>query len=318
MEVNVPNISVIIPTVGKRNVLDPTLERLRKAIGQKNIEVFVVDDSVAGTLNNADVAPFHLLKGGGKGAANARNMGWKNANAPLLLFLDDDIWITETHLNRTLDLHEEKGRKAYNFYWTYPDELMNRLNQSSFGKYILKRKLYSNEHRLDFDPKSKSGMMKMTGLTSQYFSIEKRWIEAVGGYDPIPCAGIEDLMLYSKLAAIDVVVYLSLDDIVHQYEVNKLSSDSLVSRYRTGALTRRVAVEMGHPEHGVNFTQGQRAKGAMGSRVEGILKTVEKLLPFGSVYERLINFRLFIATYRGFYSDPLPSEFSTQANQKIR
>jgi hypothetical protein len=125
-------------------------------------------------------------------------------------------------------------------------------------------------------------------------------------------------MLYSKLAAIDVVVYLSLDDIVHQYEVNKLSSDSLVSRYRTGALTRRVAVEMGHPEHGVNFTQGQRAKGAMGSRVEGILKTVEKLLPFGSVYERLINFRLFIATYRGFYSDPLPSEFSTQANQKIR
>lgn len=318
MEANVPNISIIIPTIGKRNVLDPTLDRLRKAVDGENSEVIVVDDSLDGVLEPSDISPFHLLKGGGKGAANARNIGWRKARSPLLLFLDDDIWITEAHLKRTLELHREQSANAFNFYWVYPDELMDKIGNTSFGKYILKRKLYSNAHRLDFDPESKSGMVKMNGLTSQYFSIEKRWIEAVGGYDPIPYAGIEDLMLYQKLADKGVEVFLSLDDTVYQYEVNKLSSDSLVSRYRTGARTRRVAFEMGHPEHGVNFTNMEKAKGALGNQVEAMIRTVEKRLSYGLLYERLVNFRLFVATYRGFYLDPLPRKFSTEANQKIR
>ena len=309
MEANIPKLSIIIPTVGKRNVLDPTLERLKRAISGDDIEVIVVDDSADSHLSSAEVAPFILLKGGGKGAANARNLGWKKAKASLLLFLDDDIWITRGHLEKTFALHQEKSAKAYNFFWTYPDELMDQLGNNPFGRYILRRKLYSNEHRLDFDPKQKTGFVKMDGLTSQYFSIEKRWIEAVGGYDSIPFAGIEDLLLYQKLADQGVTVFLSLDDIVYQYEVNKLSSNSLVSRYRTGALTRRVAVNNGHPEHGVKFSSIQKAKGALGNRIEPLLKIAERRLPFGKLYERVINYRLFIATHRGFYLDEIPLEF---------
>ncbi|MFT6355367.1 MAG: glycosyltransferase involved in cell wall biosynthesis [Cryomorphaceae bacterium] len=318
MEMNpiAPSLTIVIPTVGKRNVLDPTLERLKKAVGNQPIEVLIVDDSKAGNLDEKDVEPFNLLKSGGHGAANARNIGWKAARAKLLLFLDDDIWITEQNLQRTFELHEQEGPIAYNFFWVYPDQLMTELNKSAFGKYILKRKLYSNAHRLDFDHQSKKGMVKMNGLTSQYFSIEKRWIEASEGYNQIPFAGIEDLMLYDKLKALGVQVMLSLDDTVFQYEVNKLSSDSLVSRYRTGALTRRVASNAGHIKHGVNFNGGQKVKGLLGHLFEPVLIAIESIMPFGSIYERVVNYRLFIATYRGYYRDELPSHSPTPPNQK--
>jgi hypothetical protein len=51
---------------------------------------------------------------------------------------------------------------------------------------------------------------------------------------------------------------------------------------------------------------GGKAKGAIGNRIEPLLKAVEHALPFGKVYERIVNYRLFIATYRGFCLDELP------------
>lgn len=309
-----PSLSIVMPTIGKRNVLDPTLDRLKSAIGADSIEVIIVDDSKASDLEEKDVQPFKLLKGGGHGAANARNIGWKAAGSALILFLDDDIWVTEKNLKRTFELHTEEGHIAYNFFWVYPDELMSELNKSAFGKYILERKLYSNSHRLEFDSERSREMVKMNGLTSQYFSIERRWIEAVGGYDEIPYAGIEDLLLFDKLKTLGVEVMLSPRDTVFQYEVNKLTSDSLVSRYRTGALTRRVASNAGHVKHGVNFNVIQKAKGMLGHLFEPVIKAIERILPFGSIYVRVVNYRLFIATYRGYYLDELPSKQSGETN----
>ena len=101
-------LSIIIPTVGRPSILPRTLKALQAAIRGLAIEVIVVDDSKEGNIDIGDY-PFHLIRSGGKGASNARNCGWIQARADLLLFMDDDIIIESSHLRKTLELHSKRG-----------------------------------------------------------------------------------------------------------------------------------------------------------------------------------------------------------------
>ncbi len=292
------------------DILGPTLSNLEIAIEGKCIEVIVVDDTADGRLRQSDVGSFLLLKSRGLGASTARNVGWRHSGSELLLFLDDDILISRSSIDRTLELHREKGKSGFNYFWEYPEALKKELHNSKFGKYILKHGLYSNKHRLREIGNLNVKRVRMTGLTSQYFSIEKKWIEQVGGYDSIPFAGIEDLLLFKKLDQAGVQIFLLPDEIVFQNESNRISSESLYRRYRTGALTRRVAVNMGHPEMGISFSAFGRIKGRLGLMVDPLLKKMETLLPYGVFYDKIVNYRLFISSYKGYLLDPNPLESS--------
>ncbi len=304
-----PILSIIIPTIGNADLLEATLACVDAAISGKEIEVIVVDDSKDGVV--ADLLDdILLLRSFGKGASNARNKGWREAQSDLLLFLDDDILISKENIERTLALHQGSGRIAYNFFWTYPDALMKSLDGFKFGKYVIAEGLYSNTHRLK--GLSLQPMTTMEGLTSQYFSIEKKWMHAVGGYDDIPFAGIEDLLLFKKLKKVDVSVVLSKEDHIFQNEANRMSVDKLCGRYRTGALTRRIAVLRGHVELSVSFSQSQMLKGKLVLAMLPGLKWAVKILPFGYVYRKAIHLLLFVSTYEGFYQMDLPSPYAEE------
>jgi len=305
-----PDLSVIIPTVGRGEILQRTLDALFKAISGYAIQVILVDDTREGQLGPYDF-PMEILQSGGIGASGARNLGWRHAKSDLLLFLDDDIVIEAAHIRRTLELHQLPSANAYNFFWVYPPELMEELPKSKFGKYALDHQLYSNAHRLAYRSAPADGLVIENGLTSQYFSIEKRWIEKVNGYDSIPFAGIEDLLLYKKLKAVGVLVFLSHKDIVHQNESNRLNISSLVRRYRTGALTRRIAaVHMGHTEMGVQFGKGDQFKASCGFLLLPASRVITYVLPYGVLYQKAVNYQLFMGTYKGYYKDKLPRDFS--------
>lgn len=300
-----PELSVIIPTVGRMEILLRTLQELCDAAEGLNLEIIVVDDSALGGVELESFPGVVLLRSGGRGASFARNIGWRAAKAGLLLVLDDDILVHRANIMRTLELHASSEKVGYNFFWEYPEDLMKQVRSIKFGNYIIQHRLYSNSHRIKEDI-SKSGYMLQQGLSSQYFSIERKWIEAVDGYDKIPYAGIEDLLLFKKLRAIGVDIYLSPRDIVFQNEQNRLTVESIVNRYRTGALTRRIAVQMGHPEMGVQLSNFQKQIGKASSLIEPILKWVIRYFPYGLIYQKAVNARLSIATYRGFFKDPLP------------
>lgn len=303
-------LSIIIPTVGRKEILNKSLKQLFKAIDGFNIEVILIDDSKNGSVECKEKENIRVFRSAGQGASYARNMGWQNARSHLLLFLDDDILIEKRHIERTLALHVQPSKTAYNFFWVYPPDLMQRLDGSKFGKYLKEKGLYSNAHRLGYKPDEMPDMIRESGLSSQYFSIEKRWIETVGGYDPIPFAGVEDLILYKKLSKIGVEVFLSKNDVVYQNEENRLELESVLKRYRRGAFTRRIAVEQGHPEFGVNFTKDQIKAGKLLSAFKFLFMAASKLTPYSYTYRKLVNTLLFISTYQGFYTDPLPAEYA--------
>lgn len=96
-----PRWSVVVPTVG-RSTLGPLLDRLR-AGGTGMAEIIVVDDrpvlerSVEAAVEpgTGGGAPVRWLASGGGGPAAARNVGWRAATSPWVVFLDDDVEVPE-------------------------------------------------------------------------------------------------------------------------------------------------------------------------------------------------------------------------------
>jgi GT2 family glycosyltransferase len=90
-----PAISIVMPTLGREAKLARVLERLdHQDCGPEAFELVVVED--AATPGEPAPAPggayrSRRLRAERRGAAAARNVGWRAAESPLVLFLDDDV-----------------------------------------------------------------------------------------------------------------------------------------------------------------------------------------------------------------------------------
>jgi GT2 family glycosyltransferase len=84
-------ISVVIPTVGRPELLARCLHALRDQECEEPFEVVVVDDAPDGSVVSApDGLTVGVVRSGGRGPAFARNMGWKAAHGEIVMFTDDD------------------------------------------------------------------------------------------------------------------------------------------------------------------------------------------------------------------------------------
>jgi len=98
------DISVIIPCYNASATLGRALQSIARQT-QRPREVIVVDDGssddvgpvVAIAQSHADSYSIHLIKNTSNlGVSAARNLGWDNAKASLIAFLDaDDEWLPE-------------------------------------------------------------------------------------------------------------------------------------------------------------------------------------------------------------------------------
>jgi peptidoglycan/xylan/chitin deacetylase (PgdA/CDA1 family) len=97
-----PQISIVTPTKDRRELLLETLESLRRqSVAAGVIEVIVVadgcTDGTSGAVRRLAETPewashsLRCIEQAGSGAASARNNGLRNAQANIVLFLDDDI-----------------------------------------------------------------------------------------------------------------------------------------------------------------------------------------------------------------------------------
>lgn len=97
-----PDVSVVLPTGGRVDLLDRCLDALlRQTFDGRRFEVIVVDDYprhntrqlVAVWRTSAgDRGPSlrYLPNDGAHGPSAVRNLGWRNARAPVVAFTDDD------------------------------------------------------------------------------------------------------------------------------------------------------------------------------------------------------------------------------------
>ncbi|GAA4949574.1 hypothetical protein HD597_002407 [Nonomuraea thailandensis] len=79
-------ITVVIPTIGR-----PTLRDTLAAVGP-GVPVVVVDDRTGGPPALGPLpGNARVVRSGGRGPAAARNAGWRAADTPWVVFLDDDV-----------------------------------------------------------------------------------------------------------------------------------------------------------------------------------------------------------------------------------
>jgi len=95
---DLPQLSVVIPTLGRHGTLARVLKRLERQTEPCAFEVLVVLDAEETDLAAVDAAlgeprpyPLRRLVRPRSGVSAARNTGWRVATAPVVLFLDDDV-----------------------------------------------------------------------------------------------------------------------------------------------------------------------------------------------------------------------------------
>ncbi|GEN72334.1 glycosyltransferase family 2 protein [Chryseobacterium lathyri] len=139
-------ISVIIPTYNRVDTLFKCLHHLEnQSIGTENYEVIIVDD--CSTDNTQEFCKNYTLKSKNVryirndknlGQATTRNVGIRVSKGDIVLFLDNDLLMSNTFLEAHLKLYKVKQNEniAIVSNVTYQP---NDLDKTNFGRFIQSR-----------------------------------------------------------------------------------------------------------------------------------------------------------------------------------
>ncbi len=299
-------LSIIIPTRDRVQILDRTIENLLEAIKGIDSEIVVVNDSKDTIQLNSFSDKIKIINNPKSGAASARNAGVKMSSGELLLFLDDDMIVNNSNVLKTISLHQNNTKSAYNFFWIYPPDLIENLNDTSFGRYCLNAFLFTNSYRSKINGRINQ-LIEENGLTSQYFSILKSDFLLTGGYDEsIPFAGIEDYVLFKELKKNNIKVFLSTSDVIFQNESDRISLFSVMERHRRGAITIKRAIDIGHKELKLEFSSAKKISYQILVKIKNPIFKFTESLPnkkyVDKLYFKLVNLLLGLSSYEGYYN----------------
>jgi GT2 family glycosyltransferase len=187
-------VSVVIPTLGRPALVGRVLDRL-DAQTERGFEVIVVADAAEGELGALDAAVAgraRRLQAARPGASAARNAGWRAAERPLVLFLDDDILagpaLVAEHLAWHRDHPEPEVGVLGHVRWA------DELDVTPFMRWL--------EHGIQFDYPGIEGIDAGWGrFYTANASVKRELVERAGGFEEerLPF-GYEDLDLALRMS----------------------------------------------------------------------------------------------------------------------
>lgn len=177
-----PLVSLVIPTHNRRESLHMVLEALaRQTISAETFETLVICDGC--TDGSAEMCrtlptPYHLRvleQTPNQGPAAARNRGVREAAAPLILFIDDDVAPEPTLIAEHLRLHDQDERAVVIGTLLAPPGF--RLNPWTRWEEAMLRKQYQDMAAGKWEPTPRQFY---TGNAS----VRRAAVLAAGGFDP--------------------------------------------------------------------------------------------------------------------------------------
>lgn len=226
---NVLRCSVVIPTRNRAGLLARCLGALAKqTLGPEEIEIIVVDDgSTDGTGERAQTvaqdipSKLRVLKGGGEGPAAARNLGWRAAEAPIVLFTDDDCEPSPGWAQGLVDFLE------VNLGYGGAGGLIRGIRDCWTARYI--------DGRKHLDPPGNDADVDY--LVSANAAYRRRVLELVDGFDEtFPRAAGEDPELSFRVKARGIKLAKASDALVlHNHPRTLVDLYRMNRRYGAGA-----------------------------------------------------------------------------------
>lgn len=175
-----PDLGVVIPTLGASPALPRVLGRLQdQRASDGHVEVLVVADARASRLDELRrrIGAFPIagtLVAERPGASAARNLGWRESSAPLILFLGDDILPSSGLLAAHLETHRREPRETVGVLGDV--RWARELRVTPFMRWL--------EHGVQFDYPAIEGTEAGWGrFYTANASVKRSLLERVGGFD---------------------------------------------------------------------------------------------------------------------------------------
>ena len=174
-----PEMSVVIPTLGTRPSLVRVLDELERQ-ADVDFETVIVGHEAEVPIDRVrEVAgsrsfPLRVLDRDGSGASSARNVGWRAARAPIVLFLDDDVVPSKALLAEHASWHSRQPTDDIGVLGRV--RWAPELRVTPFMRWL--------EHGVQFDYENIRGAEAGWGrFYTANISLKTAILERVGGFD---------------------------------------------------------------------------------------------------------------------------------------
>ena len=232
------DISIIIATRNRTEILCETVWKAMVAIEKRAVEIVVVNDG-DGPL----VLPTEILNGiqyfdnPQRGVSSARNFGARQARGSILFFLDDDMWVNEAALNWILANFKDAQHAAsvYNIDWEYPPGLMTQLSQTKVGRYLLAANyntMWGRMHQPGTQPAN--GLYPFDNIASGSLVMHIDIFKKSGGYNEAMIFQGEDIDLSNKMNRLAITIYAVFDTTLHHNHQDRLTIEHYLKRENSG------------------------------------------------------------------------------------
>jgi len=167
-----PKITIVIGTLNRPKVVLSLIHQLEKAAKKIPLEVIVFNQGIKFTfINKNNFILVHLEK---PNTCKYLNLGWKMAKSPIVLYLDDDVTITEKTITSHIEAYDNPSIQAVTGRVINDDENISLDPQVGkilwFGAIFTKNFSYEKQAFVDFPYGCNMSFRKIS-------------LEKVGGFD---------------------------------------------------------------------------------------------------------------------------------------
>jgi GT2 family glycosyltransferase len=253
-------LSIIIPTKDRIEILTASLKALRQAVSHIDCEVIVVNDSSTSKPNiPLGFKKISVVNNPKSGVASARNFGASLALSQILLFMDDDIQVSKDVIDRTIEFYKNNSNACFNPDWHYPSVLIDRLQSTAFGRFMIAYHLTSFKGWYNGLDWREGEIFPVQLLASFYLPITRDQFCRSGGYnEDFPHAGFEDYDFPVRLRKVGVRFFIDTRVSVFHNEEDRSDLRNWLGRQIRGAQTRKIGVGLGYQQLGIEYSYFKR------------------------------------------------------------
>ena len=289
------DISIIIATRHREEILWTSVEKACLATEDRNAEIIIINDgdsplNIPGSFTHK----IYCFDNPKRGVSSARNFGVSKANGRVLFFVDDDMWINREIID-WININvagKNKTEAVYFIDWEYPPYLKAKLAKSKIGRYLLCTNYHTLWGRLHKTfPKPVSGLYKYDSVGSGSLVMHKEIFIKTGGYNENIIFQGEDAEMAGKLNDLHVPIYIVFDITLYHNHSDRLEIKNFLRRSYDGFGSEFKAVNAGEvrPASHTNYNRLEKVLLEFSRITEKGWISLLKLLPNYGVVTPLSN-----------------------------
>lgn len=299
-------LSIIIPTKNRGKVFYKTLQATYEATEESHAEIIVINDSktnhvVIEKKYSDRVKVFNNPK---NGVAAARNYGAKISSFNRLLFLDDDTLINKSNISDLLVLSKQYPDAAINFSWVYPDELLERIKKTQFGRYLIHINYTSQKGWSKGSAWNDTALFETDAIASYFLSLSKDTFNLLGGYNE--SIGTEDFYLSMCIKQKGIKGLCNPLSIVFHNEEDRVTVLAWLERKKWSGILRKTAVGLGYNQMGIKTNKVKILLAKLIYSLRDFFFFILKITPnktfFDGLYFKITDFLFSAYLYKGYFS----------------